>query len=293
MSDEGLTAVSCFHVKGGCGKTTVLSSLGVYVAYATGLKVAAVDMDIQGALYSTFLGLESAKRYAPSQRDEYYKQFMQGFQSAKTKYDQVNQKLQVAHYPLELFTEDKFFRPEHVSGFSQRMSEIRDDVSLLLLDLPPGRLSSNDVRPFSAIDDVVKNYVFLIPSRPLIKEVYDGLANYKFAKEMLVAEGVSNEKVRGILAINFNSEKRSREERLFFESISSYHKRHERAGFSIEEISYAIPNNFTDIELSLDTNNISRISIPQVLRTKEDMQHYCIMLDGFFDLPFVQEEMFR
>src|SRR3989338_2031707 len=191
MPDEKLSIISSFHVKGGCGKTTVLTSLAMHMAYE-GDDVAAADLDLQGSMSTTLLGDREAKRHPPKEREKYLEGF--AFKNAKTREADINQRLRVAHYPIQMFSQDKYSSPHHMTEFAGVIEA--SGISTLLIDTPPADLSERDIRPYQALAHLAASYTFLIVTRPIEKEIIDGIENYKTIESELVELGIESSRIR-------------------------------------------------------------------------------------------------
>lgn len=260
-----VVAVSSVHLKGGCGKTTLLTDLGIVLAQ-NGIKVLAVDTDMQGSMYSTLTGI-SPKRYYPQDRHQYLYDLLDGnsIHQASTKYPDVNTNLTVCHYPIQMFSHDQFYKTGFESGFINAVQNPLTNARVVLIDMPPAKLEGSDTAPFLAMQNHINRYHFLISSRPTFKEIEDGLFCYEAFRQLMVTKGVDPKSLRMQLVLNLHA----------IEHIDFVW-----GTDRVETITIA-SSRFPNIEAS--RRELHGIKVPEVSRAGTNMDHYSILLDNNFN----------
>lgn len=195
--------IASTHLKGGCGKTTVLTDLGVVMAM-NGYKVLAVDTDMQGSMFHTLTG-QPPKLYLPSHRENYIADLQNGesMKAAQSSIPEVNANVTVAHFPMEMFYKDGYSKPEYKQTFAKIMAEQAQSTKAILIDMPPARLAGEEADPFKIAEPFVDEFIFLITSRPNPQEVINGVACYESLKELMIMGKIDPDKIRPLFVLNF------------------------------------------------------------------------------------------
>lgn len=283
MSAEALefkpVVITSSHLKGGCGKTTILTDLGIYLALQ-GFSVLAIDMDMQGSMYSTLTGNREL-RYLPASRYRYWENLRDGksLQLPKTKYPEVNERMNIAHYPIQMFARDDFFREEFVSGFKEEFIKWANSAKAVLIDLPPAKLETSDVGPFKAIESYINKYYFLIVDRPTPKEVEDGVWCFGAMRQLMEKRGISRERILPLQALNFHKIK----------GPYGYYLRFVNRKFVglVNERPIVSDSPFSEITQEEIKIKIPKILVPSVPKAGDDLRHYSVLLDENFNYELV------
>lgn len=278
--DRKPQVVTAVHMKGGCGKTTVLTDLGITFAME-GYRVLALDTDIQGSMISTLTGV-TRKRYKPSLRYHYLDDVNNGVRliSAQTDIPEVNANITVMHYPIEMFYPDAFHKPEFIERFAEILHKQVREAQVVLVDMAPARLVTPEVEPFKLLAPEVDQLTFLLVNRPNPKEVEDGIACYENIREMIILGKVPADMIRPLLVLNFASVKSKESEWHLIEQFGSL-SLVEGRGHMVADSPFS--------DLSVEDGVIPEIKFPNVARSGADMRRYSILLD--VDLRSILNEM--
>lgn len=269
---EQAFSLSAVHLKGGCGKTTLLTDVGILLSQE-GKQVLAVDADLQGSMYSTLTSKEP-QRYLPNERGEYLADLQRGnsLQNAETPYQDVNKNLVICHYPVQMFAKDRLHRPEFTTGFIKAIKDLLIDTDVVLVDLPPSKLESGDALPFKCLDQYLGTYNFLVVTRPTSKELDDGLFCMQGMRHLMLAEGIGRERIRELLVMNFHQIS-------VYNSTLFYDRK--KVEERVEEV--LVSSSFPSLKIGLPA-----VRVPTVPRSGQNMSHYSILLDKNFDWDMVK-----
>lgn len=269
-SKEQAFSISAIHLKGGCGKTTLLTDVGMVISQ-DGRKVLAVDSDVQGSMYTTLTG-NTPRRYLPNERKEYLDDLRRGdsIKNANTPYLDVNKNLVVCHYPVQMFAEDKLYRPEFKTGFVNAVEDLLIDAEVVLVDLPPSKLESDEASLFKSIEQYLGTFYFLVVTRPTVKELGDGLFCFEAIRHLMAAEGIGAGRIKELILLNFHEI-----------SVPDSHLFGPGKQVVVESA-------FPSLMFELHKKKLRSVSVPNVPRSGRNLFHYSVLLDENFDWGSVQ-----
>lgn len=153
------TVISSFHLKGGTGKTSTLTSLAVVLAATRQSRVVVFDLDILGALYRSTTRRE-VKVYA--EPEEHFNSLHgEGLAKIAIPFPDRSATIEVAHLPIDALGDIG-----DLLSFKRFIDRNIGREDIVCLDLPPLRRSPIDFRALNAFRDIATKYFALVCHRP-------------------------------------------------------------------------------------------------------------------------------